>query len=166
MLTGTSRTIAGAALLGVWLLIAVADPAWRPRGDGFYPAARQLRATLQPGDTLATRDQLGFWALMWGYEGSDWGAPLTDHVNNPRWAALIDRLPAPLRTSLATHLETHWRNGASARLLAPDQAWPDTPGDLVVAATVNPPTAIPGRVLVAQSRHAPVTLQRWRRAAR
>lgn len=157
-----ARRIAGAALVIAWLLIAVADPTWRPKGDGYRPAAQRLRASIKPGDVLATRDQLGFWALMWCYEGPTWGTPLTDHVNNPRWAALINHLPSPLRTPLATHLQTHWVGGAPARLLGPDEPWPDTPGDLFVTATVDPPTAIPGRVLVEQSRYAPVTVQRWR----
>ena len=160
---GRARMMIGAALVAAWLAIAVADPSWRPRGDGYRPAALKLRADTGPGDIVATRDQLGFWALMWYFQGPDWGAPLSDHVNNPRWTALVTRLPSPLRTRLATHLEVHRVDGAVVRLLGPDEAWPDPVGDLVVTGGAETPNPVTERVLVEQAHYPPVTVQRWTR---
>lgn len=158
-----ARTIAGAALIGAWLLIALADPTWRPKGDGYRPAAQQLRAAMKPGDLLATRDQLGFWALMWYFEGPDWGTPLGDHINNPRWAALVRKLPAPLEAPLGSQRQIHVTRGAQARLLAPDEPLPQTAGTLYLTAGVaaDLPAQAPGRSLAGQTHAPPVTLQRW-----
>ncbi len=158
-----ARTIAGAALVGAWLLIAVADPTWRPRGDGYRPAAQQLRASIRPGDVLATRDQLGFWALMWYFEGPDWGRPLDDHINNPRWAALVRKLPAPLEARLASQRQIHAPGGAQARLLAPDEPLPEVARTLYLTAGAasDLPVQAPGRSLADQTQSPPVTVQRW-----
>jgi hypothetical protein len=135
------RAAVGAIVL-FWAAVSILDSGWRPRGDGYGPSARWLRAQALPGDMIVVRDPMTFWALMWSLEGHTWGEPLADQFSNDRWRRLIDKLPGGLRSMLADRRTPHSPiPGVEARLLAPGEAWPEPKGRLFVvrSATFEPP---------------------------
>jgi len=167
---GKALRIATGGLAAAWLAFAVGDHSWRPRGDGFKPAADALLAKVAPGQAIAMSESLVFWAMMRDLAGPEWGDPLREQFETPRWTPVIKRLPSGVRTIMTPDRRPHDVRGAQAVLLDLGQAWPDPKGDLFVVsgampASPPPPTAIEGRVLADRQDYERVIVQRWRRVA-
>lgn len=160
--------LAVGCLAVAWLAFAVGDKGWRPRGDGFKPAAEALLAKAAPGQAIVMNESLVFWAMMRDLAGPDWGDPLREQFETPRWTPVIKRLPSAVRTIMTPDRQVHDVRGAQTLLLEPGQAWPDPKGDLIVVsgampASPPPPTTISGRVLADRQDYERVIVQRWRR---